>query len=408
MRVVILSRSPRCYSTRRLREAARVRGHQVQVLDTLQFAISMEQENPGLLYRRRRLGEVDAVVPRIGASVTTPRIGASVTTFGTAVVRQFQQMGVFVANTANSIGNSRDKLRALQILSKHDIGIAPTMFVRNQADILMAIDRVGGAPVIIKMRHPGRRGDPRRIQQNRRGHCGSHAGRQAERPHPKICGRKQGPRRPRLCGRDVRAFVVGNQVVGAMRRVAQGQEFRSNLHRGGKAEAIDLEPAYAEAAIRAAHILGLRIAGVDMLEGADGPQIIEVNSSPGLEGIEKATGKDIAGIIVDYINEQVAFPELDLRERMTVAHGHGVVEIQLGPHNPLTGQRIGSSGLGERDIGLGERDILVLTVERNGETMAVPDANFELLSGDRLLCFGDLAELRTLVPPKVKKRRRRI
>lgn len=386
MRVVILSRSPRCYSTRRLREAARVRGHQVQVLDTLQFAISMEQENPGLLYRRRRLGEVDAVVPRIGASVTT---------FGTAVVRQFQQMGVFVANTANSIGNSRDKLRALQILSKHDIGIAPTMFVRNQADILMAIDRVGGAPVIIKMMQ-GTQGV---------GVILAESNKIAEAIVEAMQGAKQSVLIQKFVaeskGRDVRAFVVGNQVVGAMRRVAQGQEFRSNLHRGGKAEAIDLEPAYAEAAIRAAHILGLRIAGVDMLEGADGPQIIEVNSSPGLEGIEKATGKDIAGIIVDYINEQVAFPELDLRERMTVAHGHGVVEIQLGPHNPLTGQRIGSSGLGERDI-------LVLTVERNGETMAVPDASFELLSGDRLLCFGDLAELRTLVPPKVKKRRRRI
>lgn len=386
MRVVILSRSPRCYSTRRLREAARVRGHQVQVLDTLQFAISMEQENPGLLYRRRRLGEVDAVVPRIGASVTT---------FGTAVVRQFQQMGVFVANTANSIGNSRDKLRALQILSKHDIGIAPTMFVRNQADILMAIDRVGGAPVIIKMMQ-GTQGV---------GVILAESNKIAEAIVEAMQGAKQSVLIQKFVaeskGRDVRAFVVGNQVVGAMRRVAQGQEFRSNLHRGGKAEAIDLEPAYAEAAIRAAHILGLRIAGVDMLEGADGPQIIEVNSSPGLEGIERATGKDIAGIIVDYINEQVAFPELDLRERMTVAHGHGVVEIQLGPHNPLTGQRIGSSGLGERDI-------LVLTVERNGETMAVPDANFELLSGDRLLCFGDLAELRTLVPPKVKKRRRRI
>lgn len=386
MRVVILSRSPRCYSTRRLREAARVRGHQVQVLDTLQFAISMEQENPGLLYRRRRLGEVDAVVPRIGASVTT---------FGTAVVRQFQQMGVFVANTANSIGNSRDKLRALQILSKHDIGIAPTMFVRNQADILMAIDRVGGAPVIIKMMQ-GTQGV---------GVILAESNKIAEAIVEAMQGAKQSVLIQKFVaeskGRDVRAFVVGNQVVGAMRRVAQGQEFRSNLHRGGKAEAIDLEPAYAEAAIRAAHILGLRIAGVDMLEGTDGPQIIEVNSSPGLEGIEKATGKDIAGIIVDYINEQVAFPELDLRERMTVAHGHGVVEIQLGPHNPLTGQRIGSSGLGERDI-------LVLTVERNGETMAVPDANFELLSGDRLLCFGDLAELRTLVPPKVKKRRRRI
>ncbi|ARU42881.1 30S ribosomal protein S6--L-glutamate ligase [Armatimonadetes bacterium Uphvl-Ar2] len=386
MRVVILSRSPRCYSTRRLREAARVRGHQVQVLDTLQFAISMEQENPGLLYRRRRLGEVDAVVPRIGASVTT---------FGTAVVRQFQQMGVFVANTANSIGNSRDKLRALQILSKHDIGIAPTMFVRNQADILMAIDRVGGAPVIIKMMQ-GTQGV---------GVILAESNKIAEAIVEAMQGAKQSVLIQKFVaeskGRDVRAFVVGDKVVGAMRRVAQGQEFRSNLHRGGKAEAIELDPAYAEAAIRAAHILGLRIAGVDMLEGTDGPQIIEVNSSPGLEGIEKATGKDIAGIIVDYINEQVAFPELDLRERMTVAHGHGVVEIQLGPHNPLTGQRIGSSGLGERDI-------LVLTVERNGETMAVPDANFELLSGDRLLCFGDLAELRTLVPPKVKKRRRRI
>lgn len=384
MKVVILSRAPRSYSTRRLREAARERGHDVRVMDTLQFAISVESENPNLLYRGRRISPPDVVIPRIGSSVTT---------FGTAVVRQFQQMGVFVGNTANSINNSRDKLRALQILSRHDIGLASTMFVRTQADILPAIRRVGGAPIIIK------------LMQGTQGMGVILA--ESEKVAEAIVEAMHGARQNVLIqkfvaeskGRDIRAFVVGDRVVAAMRRTARGQEFRSNIHRGATAEAVTLEPAYERAAVRAAGILGLRIAGVDMLESATGPQIIEVNSSPGLEGIERTTEIDVAGAIIDYLSDQVAFPELDIRERLTLSKGFGVVELNIGPSSLLHDKTIA-------ECDFAAQEIIPLHIERNGITTPQPPVETRLLAGDQLLCFGRLTNLKTLLPGKPKRRRR--
>jgi ribosomal protein S6--L-glutamate ligase len=387
MKTLILSRNRRCYSTRRLVEAAKTRGHTVKVLDTSHFAISTEQDAPDLYYGGKRLSAYDAVIPRIGASVTY---------YGTAVVRQFQQMGVFCANSADGISNSRDKLRSLQILSRHDIGIPPTEFVHRKDAVLPAIERAGGAPVIIKLLE-GTQGvgvilaDTINIARA-------------------IIETLQSTRQNVLIqkfvaeskGKDVRAFVIGNRVIGAMRRVAQGQEFRSNVHRGGQAEAIDLEPVYAKTAVRAAQILGLSVAGVDMLEGADGPQVMEVNSSPGLEGIEGATGNDIAGAVIDYVADRVAFPEFDVRQRLTVSADYGVTELTIAKDSELAGHSIAESGLREQDI-------VVLTLEqRRGELIHNPRVSRVFASGDRLLCYGKLSAMRAMVPKRKRRRPRKL
>ena len=211
-------------------------------------------------------------------------------------------MDVYTPNTAQGISNSRDKLRSLQILSRPDIGIPETTFVRDRSDVVPAILRVGGAPVIIKLLE-GTQGIGVMLAPDAK---------TAEAMLETLQSAKQNVLLQKFVaesrGRDVRALVVGDRVVAAIRRVAQGDEFRSNVHRGGIAEPVELTEDYELAAVRSAQIMGLRVAGVDMLEGAEGPLILEVNSSPGLQGIETATGLDIAGAIIDYIDNQVAFP----------------------------------------------------------------------------------------------------
>jgi ribosomal protein S6--L-glutamate ligase len=384
MKLAILSRSRKCYSTRRLREAASERGHKVKVLDTLRFAIDLEEGNPDLYFRQKPLANYDAVLPRIGASITY---------FGTAVLRQFEQMDVFCANTAAGVLNSRDKLRSLQILSRHRIGIPKTTFVRDRKDVLPAIERVGGAPVIIKLLE-GTQGV---------GVILADSVKIAEAIIETLQSTRQNVLVQKFVaeskGRDIRALVVGDRVVGAMRRVAQGQEFRSNVHRGGRTEAVQLDETYSETAVRAAQIMGLRVAGVDMLEGKSGPQIMEVNSSPGLEGIETCTELDIAGAIIDYIAAQVYFPEIDLRQRLTVSRGYGVTEIRIPEGSDYVGKTINESGLRERDLN-------VLTLYRGTTVVPNPRADRELEPGDRLLCFGKLELMRDLVPAKTRRRRR--
>ncbi len=383
MKFGILSTAPRCYSTARLRQAALDRGHKVKVLNTLRFSIGLNKRQPSLYFRSKELSKYDAVLPRIGASITY---------FGTAVVRQFEQMDVYTPNTSNGIVNSRDKLRSLQILSRHDIGIPQTTFVRDRADVLPAIDRVGGAPVIIKILE-GTQGV---------GVILADSTKVAEAIIETLQTAKQNVLIQRFVkeskGRDIRAFVVGNAVVGAMRRVAQGDEFRSNVHRGGKAERVELDEQYEATAVRAAQIMGLRVAGVDMLEGASGPQVMEVNSSPGLEGIEGATGLDIAGAVVDYIANQVDFPEIDLRQRLTVSKGYGVADLLIPEGSQLVGQTIEASGLRERDV-------VVLNLHRGTNVISNPKGSRELEAGDSLLCYGKLDSMRELIPSKTKKKR---
>src|SRR5688572_32723629 len=285
MKLAILSRAPRSYSTQRLRTAALDRGHDVKVLNTLRFGIDLTGDEPDLLFRGKQLSDYDAVLPRIGNSVTY---------FGTAVVRQFEQMDVYTPNTANGITNSRDKLRANQILSRHNIGMPATAFVRNRADVRPAIERVGGAPVVIKLLE-GTQGI---------GVILAPEVKVAEALIETLHSTKQNVLIQRLIsesrGRDIRALVVGDRVVAAMRRTAIGDEFRSNVHRGGSVEKVELTPEYEQVAVRSAQIMGLKVAGVDMLEGANGPLVMEVNSSPGLQGIEAATQLDVAGAIIDF------------------------------------------------------------------------------------------------------------
>ena len=335
MKLAVLSRAPNAYSTRRFKEAALQRGHEVKVLNTLKFAIDLRKGIPDLYFRQKPLSHYDAVLPRIGTSVTY---------FGTAVVRQFQQMDVFCANTAHGILNSRDKLRSLQILSRHHIGIPATTFVKDKKDVIPAIERVGGAPVVIKLIE-GTQGIGVLLAESRKAAEGIIELLQSQKQNvlvQKFVAESK--------GRDIRAFVVGDRVVAGMRRVAQGQEFRSNVHRGGVAEAIELDEQYQETAVRAAQILGLRVAGVDMLESVDGPQIMEVNSSPGLEGIETCTELDIAGAVIDYIAAQVDFPEIDLRQRLTVSKGYGVTEVYVPEGSNFVGKSISDTNLGELDI----------------------------------------------------------
>ena len=384
MNIAILSAAPNCYSTRRLLQAAEQRGHSVRVLNTLRFAIELEHGEPDLYYRGKRISDYDAIIPRIGASVTY---------FGTAVVRQFEQMDVFTPNTAAGIGNSRDKLRSLQILSRHDIGIPQTLFVRDRNDVLPAIERLGGAPVVIKLLE-GTQGV---------GVILADSNKVAEAIIETLQGARQNVLVQKFVaesrGRDVRAFVVGDRVVAAIRRVAQGTEFRSNLHRGGRAEPVALSPEFEETAVRAAQILGLRVAGVDMLEADDGPLIMEVNSSPGLEGIETGTGLDVAGAIVDYIADRVSIPDVDIRQRLTVSRGYGVAEIHIPEGSDFVGKTIAASGLRDRDLN-------ILTLNRGASVISNPSGDRALEANDRLLCYGKLETMRELVPEKRRRKRK--
>tara|TARA_R110001592_G_scaffold130225_3_gene343358 strand:+ start:15177 stop:16388 length:1212 start_codon:yes stop_codon:yes gene_type:complete len=384
MKLAILSCGPNSYSTQRLKEAAAQRGHEVKVLNTLKFAIDLQQGVPDLYYRQKPLSHYDAVLPRIGASITY---------YGTAVVRQFQEMDVFCANTAHGISNSRDKLRSLQILSRHHIGIPQTTFVRDKRDVLPAIQRVGGAPVIIKLIE-GTQGIGVLLAESVTA---------AESIIELLQSQKQNVLIQKFVaeskGKDIRAFVVGDRVVAAMRRVAQGQEFRSNVHRGGIAEAVDLPPEYVETAVRATQIMGLQVAGVDMLESKSGPQIMEVNSSPGLEGIESCTGLDVAGAVIEYIAAQVDFPEIDVRQRLTVSRGYGVSEIYVPEGSKFVGKSIEGTQLREQDIN-------VLTLYRGAKSIPNPKPQRILEAKDKLLCFGKLDSMRGMVPVKTRNRRR--
>jgi ribosomal protein S6--L-glutamate ligase len=290
MRLVILSRQESLYSTQALAEAGRKRGHRVDVLDTLQFDIRVSKRNPELFYQGEPVGPVDAVIPRIGASITG---------FGLAVVRQFEMLGVYCLNESQAIARSRDKLRCLQILSRHDIGLPPTVYTRQAEHVPGCMERVDGPPVVVKLLE-GTQGI---------GVVLAESAMAASSVIEAFHGLDQNILIQKFIreakGSDIRALVVGRKVVAAMKRQAVAGEFRSNIHRGGKAKKVQLPPDYRKTALAAARVLGLRVAGVDMIESAEGPMIMEVNSSPGLEGIEKTTGVDVAGAIIEHMEREL-------------------------------------------------------------------------------------------------------
>lgn len=385
MKIAILSRSPRGYSTKRLREAARSRGHEVRVLDTLKFSIFVEQKGPQLHYRNKPLRSYDAIIPRIGASVTL---------FGTAVVRHFEQMGVFTLNSSQAIRVSRDKLRASQILSRHDIGTPATAFVRERDSVIPAIEKVGGAPVIIKLLE-GTQGVGVILADTVRTAQAIVETLQST-EHNVLIQKFVAESK----GRDIRCFVVGGEVVAAMRRVATGDEFRSNVHRGGRVEAVQPDPEYKATAILAAQILGLGVAGVDLLEGKEGPQVMEVNSSPGFEGVERATNVDVAGEVIKHLEEEASFPEVDIRQRLTLKSGYSIAEIPVSNRSELAHKTLKNSNLRERDI-------LVLNIIRGSISIPNPKGDREILPGDVLLCFGKRLTLRDLLPSRRRSSRKK-
>ncbi|GAO01638.1 RimK family alpha-L-glutamate ligase [Anaeromyxobacter sp. PSR-1] len=288
--VAILSRNPRLYSTRRLVEAATALGHAPRVLDTLRCNMVLARDRPRIFY----LGEE---VLATDVHVVIPRIGASITGYGVAVVNQFDLMGVPVLAAATPIGRSRDKLRALQLLSRFGIDIPRTVMCRYREEVPEAVQMVGGLPCIIKLIQ-GSQGVGVMIANTEvevRGLLDTLWTLGQEILLQELVAESK--------GRDVRALVVGDRVVAAMRRTARAGEFRSNIHRGGVAEALELGREYAETAVKAARVMGLEVAGVDMLEARTGPKIMEVNSSPGFEGLEAATGLDIASLYVRHAVE---------------------------------------------------------------------------------------------------------
>jgi ribosomal protein S6--L-glutamate ligase len=283
MRMLVLSRNASLYSTSRIVLAARARGHDVLVVDPLDFQIVVSRGRPALYLSGALVPDADVVIPRIGASITA---------YGLAVVRQFDMMGVPVLNTAVAIARSRDKLRALQLLTGGNIDVPTTVCARSPAGIDAALDLVGGCPAIVKLQQ-GTQGIGTMIAETPQAVASLLETLWAMGQDIVL---QEYVREAK--GRDVRAIIVGNRVVAAMRRTAKAGEFRSNLHRGGLGLKVKLDRRYARTAVMASRVMGLEVAGVDILEGRHGPKILEINSSPGLEGIERASGIDVASAIV--------------------------------------------------------------------------------------------------------------
>lgn len=292
MKIVVLSRSPHCYSTKRLVEAGKKRGHEMRVLDHTRCVLVIEKNKPHIFYRGEEVKGVGGVIPRIGASVTF---------YGASVVRQFEMMKIFTAVESQALVRSRDKLRSLQLLSRAGIGMPKTVFASSTKYVDNLIQQAGGTPVVIKLLE-GTQGIGVVLAET---HASAKSVIEAFLDVKVNLLVQEFIKEAR--GADIRAFVVDGQIVGAMRRQGAEGDFRSNLHRGGTATAIQLTPEEKSTAIRSAKKLGLGIAGVDMLQSNRGPLVMEVNSSPGLEGIEKATQVDIASKIIEYLerNEHV-------------------------------------------------------------------------------------------------------
>jgi len=370
MRLCILSRGPQLYSTRRLVTEAENRGAEVEIVDPLETSLVLGERNGQVIHRGWPI-QADAVIPRIGYSVTSE---------GVRVVRQFESQGVYVANSADSILRSRDKLTASQILSHQGIPVPRTALVTSWRDTERAISRVGGVPCVIKASQ-GTQGDSVHL---------AHSIRDAKELAYRLLANRETVLVQEYIreshGRDVRVIVAGGEVVAAMRRVARGREFRSNFHLGGQVETIELEDEYAKVAIRAANLLGIEVGGVDLLEGRSGPILLEVNSSPGLEGIEKASKINVAGRIIDMISQRHRIQSTDLQEVIRRRSGHGALTIRIKDWPEFIGRRI-------KDVQMG--DSRALTLLRGKDHIWSPNENLVLQPNDELVIYGEIASIRT-------------
>ena len=372
VRLAVLSRGPRLYSTRRLVEEARLREIEVAVLDPMQFSLFVTEQEIGILHQGAPF-KYDAVIPRIGHSITK---------HGVAVLRHLEQLEVWTANSSRGILQSRDKLHSGQILSRNKISTPRTAYVRDMKDIQRAIDTVGGLPVVVKVTQ-GTQGQGvflrHTIHETRNLVQGLLMTGKSVLIQEYIAESH---------GKDIRALVVGGKVVASMRRKARGREFRSNYHLNGTVENVDLPEEYAEMACRAARVLGLNVAGVDLLEGNSGPLVLEVNSSPGLEGIEKASGVNVAGAIIDYVISESDFSEVNVDQLLRTIPGHGVLSVHLRNHPKLIGKPIGD---------LFKGDVPIFALSRAGDLIWNPEPDMQLRFHDTVICYGDLEELRVAI-----------
>ena len=371
LRLAILSRGPRLYSTRRLAEEARKRGLDPYIADPMKFSLFVADGRIDILHNGKPFN-YDAVIPRIGHSITK---------HGVAVLRHLEQLGIWTANTGAGILQSRDKLHASQILARNRIPVPRTTYVRDIIDVETAVDFVGGLPVVIKVTQ-GTQGQGVFLR---------HTIREARNlvQGLLLTGRAVLIQEyiAESHGKDIRALVVGDRVVASMRRRARGREFRSNYHLNGTVEKVELPPEFEEAACRAARVLGLHIAGVDLLEAKDGPLVLEVNSSPGLEGIEKASGVNVAGEIIDYVTSETAFSEVDLDQLLRTVPGSGVLSLQIKNHPQLVGQPLA-------DLFNSSSKIPVFALSRDNSLLWNPSDDIQLRYEDVLICYGELTELR--------------
>ena len=371
MRIAILSRGPRLYSTRRLVEEGSKRGLDVNVLDPLKFGLTIGTDGVEILHKGEPVS-FDAAIPRIGHSITR---------HGVALLNQFEQLGMYTANTGDSIRISRDKLLASQILAKNGIRIPTTAYVRDLQDVEAAVERVGGLPCVIKVSE-GTQGQGVFLR---------HTLREAMNLVEALLLTGKAVLIQQYIaeshGRDVRALVVGDRVVAAMRRRARGREFRSNFHLNGTVEPVELDEEYINAARRASRVLGLNIAGVDLLEGADGPLVLEVNSSPGLQGIETASGVNVAGEIIDFLISDVDFAGVDVGQLLRTNLDQGVLSLHIKQHPRLVGRSI-------RELFSLGNEIPVFALARGSNLLWNPNHEIQLRFDDVLICYGEFKALR--------------
>ena len=372
LRLAILSRGPRLYSTRRLVEEAKKRGLEPYVADPMKFSLFVADGTIDVLHNGKPFN-YDAVIPRIGHSITK---------HGVAVLRHLEQLGIWTANTGTGILQSRDKLHASQILARNRIPVPRTTYVRDIIDVETAVEFVGGLPVVVKVTQ-GTQGQGVFLR---------HTIREAQNlvEGLLLTGRAVLIQEyiAESHGKDIRALVVGDRVVASMRRRARGREFRSNYHLNGTVEKVNLLPEYEEAACRAARVLGLHIAGVDLLEAKNGPLVLEVNSSPGLEGIEKASEVNVASEIIDYVTSETAFSDVDLDQLLRTVPGSGVLSLQIRNHPQLVGQPL-------ENLFNSNSEIPVFALSRENELMWNPSNEIQLRYEDVLICYGELTELRS-------------
>ena len=379
LRVAILSRGPRLYSTRRLADEANALGCSVEILDPMKLSVTVGNDGRRILHEGWNV-EVDAVVPRIGYSITE---------HGVAIARQFERMGTYVANSSDGINNSRDKLHATQVLSANHIPVPTTALVRDWRDVERAIRQVGGVPCVIKV--------PEGTQGS--GVFLAHTEREASEIAWKVLETSNRVLVQEYIkeshGRDIRVLVVGGKVVAAMRRRAHGREFRSNFHLGGSVEKVDLPADFARIACKAARLLGLDIAGVDLLESARGPLLLEVNSSPGLEGIEKATGINVAGHIMSHVVESHAFTPIDLNQLLSNKEGYGTLSLKVRKYPELIGRAVG-------DLMTQDDDGSVAAISRAGAHIWNPSPEITLREADEIIFYGELDILHQRIRPLIK------